>query len=275
MEFFVEILRQASIENPWRECRLLLAHCLGITYEDVFLKNLSIIPADVAEAFKACLERRLAHEPLSRIIGKREFWGQSFVVTPDTLDPRPDSETLIEAVLERFTNRHHPYRILDVGTGTGCLLISLLKEYRQAQGVGVDICPKALATAQLNAQRLLQDQTRAQFVCSHWVDAIKGQFDIIVSNPPYIGIHEKLPPEVSSYDPALALYAGEDGLSAYQYLVPVLKSISHPSTCLFFELGYAQSQAVQRIIEREGATLHVFKRDINDRSRVVMFGYGD
>lgn len=275
MKSFVNQLQEASIQNPWRDCRLLLAHCLGLTYEEVFLRDFTILPDTIADTFTSYIRRRANHEPLSRILGKREFWGQSFRVTPDTLDPRPDTETLIEAVLDCFPDRQVPYRILDVGTGTGCLLVSLLNEYPKARGMGVDICPKALTVAQHNAERLVEDPNRYQFVCTHWVDALEEKFDIIVSNPPYIGDHEILSQEVSQYDPKLALFAGIDGLQSYRHLVPALKKVSHPETQIFFELGHTQYQAVRDIILQFKGIPCSVKKDHSNYSRVVAFRYVD
>lgn len=157
-------LQNAEIDHPWREARLLLAHCLKTSYEEVFCNHLKTIPMVVQEQFEHFVARRIAREPLSKIVGYREFWGLPFKVTADTLDPRPESETLIEAVLEAFPDRQQPYRILDLGTGTGCLLISLLTEYPHATGIGIDISEKALQTAQENGHRHLS-VGRCQWLC--------------------------------------------------------------------------------------------------------------
>jgi len=265
-------LGEQGITDPYREARLLLAHCLGTTYESVFFDPPKILPSDMQRKFKSLLERRLADEPLSKIKGEREFWGLPFIVTADTLDPRPDSETLIEAVLEYFPVRDRPYRILDLGTGTGCLLLSLLKEYPQAIGVGVDICEKALRVAAQNSANLLQRE-RCQFICGNWATALTGTFDIIVSNPPYIAMKENLPKAVSHYDPPHALLAGIDGLQIYRQLLPDLKKLCYAKTYLFFEIGYTQQEAVKELITINLGKDFRCKLDLQGRPRVAIFAY--
>jgi release factor glutamine methyltransferase len=261
-----------GIADPYREARLLLAHCLGTTYETVFFDPPHALPLEMQRAFESLLARRLADEPLSKIKEMREFWGQSFIVTADTLDPRPDSETLIEAVLDYFPDRDRAYRILDLGTGTGCLLVSLLKEYPKATGIGVDICEKALRVASRNAANLLQPE-RYQFIRGDWATGLSGTFDIIVSNPPYIAIGETLPKAVSHYDPPQALYAGVDGLQVYRQLLPDLKKLCYSKTYLFFEVGYAQYDAVKIIINECSGRSFPCKIDLQGYPRVAIFAY--
>jgi release factor glutamine methyltransferase len=208
---------KAVAKNPMREARLLLAHALNTTYEEVYVSQEHLISEEEENSFKALIERRLQKEPLSKIKEHREFWSLPFRVTRDTLDPRPDSETLIEAVVACVPDKTHPLRILDLGTGTGCLLLSLLHEYPHSTGVGVDLSERAILIAQENASRLNLEE-RSAFMVGSWGEAIVGTFDVIISNPPYIGSSEPLPPEVALYDPQLALDGGEDGLSCYRAL---------------------------------------------------------
>lgn len=265
-------LNAKGITDSYREARLLLAHCLGTSYEAIFLDPPHVLPQQLQKQFENLICRRLADEPLSKIKGEREFWGQLFVVTADTLDPRPDSETLIEAVLEYFPVRHRPYRILDLGTGTGCLLLSLLKEYPEASGVGVDICEKALKIASKNATNLRQE-SRCQFICGSWATALSGRFDIVVCNPPYIALTEELPRAVSYYDPKHALFAGKDGLQTYRELLPEIKKNCYNNTYLFFEIGYGQCEAVKELIIQSSGEFFLCKPDLQGHPRIAIFAY--
>ena len=168
----------------------------------------------------------LAREPLSRIIGRREFWGLEFLLSADTLDPRPESETVIEAILARLPDRDRAYRFLDLGTGTGCLLLALLSEYPAASGIGIDIAPGAARTARDNAERL-GIGGRAQFAVGSWAAALTGRFDAVVANPPYIehAAIADLPREVRQYDPIRALDGGADGLAAYRAIAADLQRL--------------------------------------------------
>jgi len=234
------------VDHPWREARLLVAHILRQSYEDIFFADDHFLTDREKALFDVLLQRRLNHEPLSKIIGYREFWGLRFQVTKDTLDPRPDSETLIEAVLTACPARSQPLHILDLGTGTGCLLLSLLHEYPNARGVGIDISEAAIGIAQQNATRFnLKD--RCSFAISHWGDALSGTFDVIISNPPYIANSEPLPLEVRNHDPEMALFAGKDGLNSYRALANQLPRLASPHSKIFLEMGAGQSRAIQAI----------------------------
>jgi release factor glutamine methyltransferase len=231
--------------------------------------------------------RRLAGEPVSRILGRREFWGMDFTVTPDTLDPRPDTETLVEAALDwgrDYSPPHTPpqagweakpgrsLRILDLGTGTGCILISLLKEFPDATGIAVDISEGALAVAAENAKRHgVAD--RIEFRTGSWFTPIKNgeMFDLIVSNPPYIAESEmeSLGVEVKNHDPRAALTDEKDGLDAYRAIYPQLAKYSNPHGMAFFEMGYAQGVPMARLVEDAGATLERIIKDLAGHERVV------
>jgi len=225
-------LAAAGIANPRHEARLLCALAAG---DGVRLVDY--------------VRRRAAHEPYSRIRGAREFWSLDFALSPDTLDPRPDSETLIEAALAALPDRTAPLRVVDLGTGTGALLLALLSEYPNATGLGVDILPGAVATAARNAAALgLAD--RSHFVAGDWAAINLGAADVILTNPPYIQSDEvtALPPEVAHFDPRRALDGGEDGLTAYRTLVPVIRRTLKPDGWAFFELGAGQTEAVARLV---------------------------
>ena len=202
----------------------------------LFDKKLLQEAASSDEELNSFITRRLAGEPVAKIVGKKGFWKDDFIVSKDVLDPRPDSETLIEAVLEKFPNKDKTLRFLDLGTGSGCLLLSLLGEYKNAMGVGIDISEKALAIANQN-----KGDKRAEFIQhdmrSHLSDL--GLFDIMISNPPYIPTAEiqTLQKDVKDYDPLLALDGGADGLDFYRAL-----SKQRPAPHLFIEIGKDQEK---------------------------------
>jgi release factor glutamine methyltransferase len=215
--------------------------------------------------------RRLAREPVSRILGTRDFWKSCFKLGKDTLDPRPDSETLIETALKYVPQGAH--RVLDLGTGTGCLLLSLLQEWPAASGVGVDISEGATEIAKENAQDLGLDH-RARFVTGHWESfQTDSPFDVLISNPPYITEAEikTLAPEVAQYDPLRALSGGKDGLDCYRSIIKTAKNWLKPGGWLFFEIGHRQGKTVKDLLEQGG--FHVLQTvpDLagNDRCTVA------
>lgn len=249
----IAALKAAGIENAAYDAKIIL--------EDVAPNKIQSVVA-----------RRVAGEPLWRILGYRDFWKSRFYLSPDTLEPRPDTETLIEQALTGPV----PKTILDLGTGTGCILLSLLHEYPEAKGIGVDRSPGACATAQLNAERLGLD-SRAQFICGDWLESVTGKFDLIVSNPPYIprDVIPNLDENVKNFDPILALDGGNDGLDPYKKLLPELKKHLLPGGRVLFEIGVGQVMDLQRLAEASGANLIRVTRDIGGVERVVEIGYGD
>jgi release factor glutamine methyltransferase len=176
-------LREAGIESPRLEARLLLAHVLGVGQAALLGNQQAVVASTLIDAFAAVIERRAAHEPLAFIVGQREFWSLDFLVSPATLIPRPDSETLIQAAVAAFKDRPPPRRILDLGTGTGCLLLAALCEFPGAFGIGIDVVPAAAALAARNAAKLGLSH-RAGFVCGDWAEATTGRFELVLSNPP-------------------------------------------------------------------------------------------
>jgi len=206
-----------------------------------------------AGAFETLLGRRIAHEPLAFIVGRREFWSMVFHVSPATLIPRPDSETLIEAAMATFSNRPPPGRIIDLGTGTGCLLAALLTEFPSAFGVGLDLDPDAAALAKRNATRLGLVK-RSAFVVGDWTNSISGRFDLIICNPPYISAAdiETLMPEVACHEPGRALDGGLDGYDAYRAILPLLKDYLEPDGAAILELGFGQANYVVDLAREAG-----------------------
>lgn len=259
--------------------RALLQHH---TDHDPLLDNPAALPEfHLQRSFFRALHRRLCHEPLSRIVGKRAFWDGIFNVTPHTLDPRPDSETLIEAVLLWLKNRPSPRYILDLGTGTGCLLISLLRLFPEAQGWGVDCSPQALSVATQNAHR---HGVGSRFfpIDGDWNDPHFSPhtppqgWDVIISNPPYIG-HEEfqaLAPNVKDYDPPQALWGGHDGLEAYRALAQRLPTWSREGTGVFLEIGHMQQSSVCALFQPPLWRTVATHQDLAGHDRVVVIVRG-
>ncbi len=229
-------------DNPRLEARILLAFTLGLTREDLIRDPDRLIDS---VAYEALLTRRIAREPLALIVGHREFWSLDFRVSTATLIPRPDSETLIEAALASFANRPPPRRILDLGTGTGCLLLALLTEFPAAFGIGLDLSPAAAALAKANAATLGLTG-RSAFIAGDWTNALCGHFDLIISNPPYIpaGDIDTLMPEVADHEPRTALDGGRDGYDAYRVIIPLLSRHLEPTGAAILELGVGQAHHV-------------------------------
>ena len=263
-------LVEAGIENPRREARLLLNLALGID-ANARLPEREIAPADAA-LFETFVARRAGHEPYSRIAGRREFWSLDFALSPDTLDPRPDSETLIEAALERIADRAATLSVVDFGTGTGALLLALLSELPNATGIGVDISAGAVETARRNAAALGLS-ARAGFVLGRWGEGLTTPADVIVTNPPYISAKDmsRLPPEVREFDPAAALDGGPDGLSAYRELALDLKRLLSESGIALCEIGAGQAPAVTAIMAASGLDLTGSRADLAGIERCLVF----
>jgi release factor glutamine methyltransferase len=240
-------LAQAGVEGPERDARLLAAAAIGCSAAELISRPDRAVDDAASHRMAEFVRRRCAREPVSRILGAREFFGRSFALSPATLDPRPDSETLIEAALA-FVDakgwRDRPLRILDVGTGSGCLLVTLLAELPHATGIGTDISQLALDIAVMNARD--NDMSgRAEFRLANALDGIEGPFDILVCNPPYIasGDISGLEPEVRGFDPPLALDGGKDGLHMYRQIIPTIGRIV-PCGYAVFEVGAGQAEAV-------------------------------
>ncbi|HET6183553.1 MAG TPA: peptide chain release factor N(5)-glutamine methyltransferase [Acetobacteraceae bacterium] len=260
-------LLAAGIDAPRREARLLLAHALGLSQEALLAAPL----APVGETdFPALLARRCAHEPLAFILGEREFWSLSFEVSPATLIPRPESETLIEAALAVFPDRSVPRAVLDLGTGTGCLLLAALSEFSAAFGIGVDRSEAAARLARRNAVRLGL-ASRAAFLCADWAAPLAARFDLILCNPPYIARSDiaALMPEVAAHEPLSALDGGVDGLDAYRMLVPVLPGLLRPGGAAVIELGAGQKPAVAGLAAAMGLAVSV-RDDLSGIPRAVV-----
>jgi release factor glutamine methyltransferase len=260
---------QAGIDNPRLDARVLIGDALGIEPSMLFARRGDAFPEERRAALEIMVKRRLAHEPVSRIRGRREFWGLDFEVTSATLDPRPDTETLVEAALRR-RKPGKPARILDLGTGSGCILIALLSAWPEAHGVGIDASMDAVTVATRNAARQ-GISARAKFQHGIWCDGVTDRFDVIVSNPPYIADHEisTLAPEVAKFDPPLALCGGEDGLDAYRQFAPKLAARLAPQGAIFLEVGQGQAEAVAAILRAHYLPRTAFYLDLGGIARVI------
>jgi release factor glutamine methyltransferase len=265
-------LRQAGIESPRREARLLVGHVLGIGPEAIIAgpeRSLTVAESDrLAES----AGRRVRREPLSHILGWREFWSLPFRVTAETLDPRPDSETLVEAALDCIADPVLPVRILDLGSGTGCLLLAVLSERPHATGIGVDRNPGAVEIARANAAKLgLAD--RAVFASGDWGKGLDEVFHLILTNPPYIPVTEihGLAPEVALYEPRLALAGGPDGLDCYRAIAPDLHRLLKKGGHAVVEVGLGQADKVQGILAAVGLRPLRRAHDLSGVERCLVF----
>jgi release factor glutamine methyltransferase len=245
-------LTVAGIEDAPREARLLARESAS------------------ADQFDEFMRRRVSREPFAYIIGRREFWSLDFEVTPAVLIPRPDSETLVEAALKEFGTKP-PARIIDLGTGSGCLIISLLTEWREATGAAVDISPAALDVARRNAGRLGTSE-RMTFECRDFGASSDERFDLVVSNPPYIAdaVIESLEPDVREHEPRLALSGGRDGLEAYRRIAAALPSLLVAGGRVLLEIGYDQAADAARILENQGLRGIRIVKDLGGHDRVVV-----
>ena len=259
-------LRAAGIDSARRDARILLAHAM----DERDLDRSDLDPASVSR-FSAFVERRGAREPVAYITGRKEFWSLDFNVGPGVLVPRPESETLIESLTVLVPDRNASLSLLDLGTGSGCLLLSALREYPRSLGIGIDASDEALRWARRNVAKLgLED--RCRLLLGNWEQKIDGVFDAILANPPYIasGSIAALAPEVSCYEPVQALDGGPDGLAAYRMISPKAASLLKPGGAVLAEIGEGQSDSVTTIFEAAGLEVVKITRDLSGIPRCVV-----
>jgi len=262
-------LQKAGVESASLDARLLAQHILGVSREKIIFSLDLFLTTEQYAKFQNLLGQRAKRKPIAKIIGKKEFWGREFAVSGDTLDPRPDSETLIEAVLERV-RRKNSQKIIDLGTGTGCLLFSLLPEIPSAIGFSLDSSEQALEIARKNARNLhLED--RVNFIKSNWWEKVEGNFDIVISNPPYIASGDigGLAAEVR-YDPMLALDGGADGLDAYRVIIAGLSEHLAEGGFAALEIGIGQEANIEKIAEKNGLQVVEKRKDLGGIIRVIV-----
>lgn len=266
-----ERLAAAGIDSARLDARLLVAEVLGVAPDRVALAPDTPLSPDQAERLAALAARRQAREPMSHILGRRGFWTLNLKVTADTLDPRGDTETLVEAVLKRLPDRDRPLRVVDFGTGTGAILLALLSELPNATGVAVDKSPAALEVARENAiaHGLAP---RIRFLLSDWGRDLDERFDVIVSNPPYIPEQDidGLEPEVARYEPRLALAGGADGLDCYRQLVPQMARLLASGGIAGVEVGKGQAEAVAELYRQSGLDVLALEQDLAGVQRCVI-----
>ena len=266
-------LAVAEVEGAPREARLLLAHALGLSLSDLLRdRNVVVGSARFAEA----LRRRAAREPMALILGRQGFWTLDLAVSPDTLIPRADSESLIEAALLHRPDRAAVRRVLDLGTGTGCLLLAALSEFPRAWGLGVELSPAAARLARDNAVRCGLAH-RASLLCASWADALgPGGFDLVLSNPPYVAAGDiaGLMPEVARHEPRRALDGGADGLGCYRGIVAALPGLLAPGGVAVLELGAGQEAAVRGLAADAGLAHRATHPDLGGTPRALVLGTG-
>ncbi|WP_106640860.1 peptide chain release factor N(5)-glutamine methyltransferase [Allosphingosinicella vermicomposti] len=250
--------------TPRLDAELLMAHALGVEREAMLL---SLMDGPVPDAFESLLRRREAHEPVAYITGRRAFWTIDLKVGPGVLVPRPDSETLIEAALEHFGTRA-PQRILDLGTGSGALLLAALSEWPSATGLGIDQSDAAIAIAEGNI-RALGLAGRADVRRGYWTGGLEERFDLILCNPPYIEIRAELPRDVAEWEPEGALFAGPDGLDDYRRLAPETRRLLAPGGCACFEIGADQGAPAAALFAKEGLSV-IVRRDLAGLDRCLL-----
>ncbi|GJE58267.1 peptide chain release factor N(5)-glutamine methyltransferase [Methylobacterium trifolii] len=266
----VAILRAGGVEGAG-DARFLVLGALGLRAVDLALASDAAIGAPGAAALTDALRRRLSGEPVARILGEWEFWGLPFRLSPATLVPRPDTETVVEAALRTIPDRNAPLRILDLGTGSGCILVALLSELPRAYGLGLDRSADALDTARANA-RANGVAARAGFVAGDWCAPLGRPFDLVVSNPPYIAsaVIAGLAREVRAHDPMAALDGGADGLDAYRRILTGLgRGLLTDGGRLLFEVGFDQAEAVAGLGRASGLAPGGITRDLAGHARVV------
>ena len=258
-------LAAAGIEDARREARIILAASVGLD-----AAGLLLLPEVANVVFEDHVARRVKREPLAYILGRKEFWGLEFEVSPATLIPRPDSETLIEAALAALPARAQVKWVLDLGTGTGCLLLAALSEFRNAFGVGVDLSPKAANLASRNA-RNLGLRERSGFIAGDWSDSLQQKFDLIISNPPYIPAADVagLMPEVARFEPPSALAGGEDGLAAYRSIIAALPDLLSKAGVAVLELGAGQAAQVSAMAMAAGFASEI-RADLANIARAMV-----
>ena len=266
-------LAKAGCDQARRRARQLIAGALDLSAAELLMRGEHRLDRSQVQQLRNFISRMAAGEPLSRILRRREFWGLDFELSPHTLDPRPDSETIIEAVLARV-DCGASLRLLDLGTGSGCLLLALLSELPIATGIGVDISEGAVATARQNAESLGLNG-RSGFFVGDWGYAIAQRFDVVVANPPYIATSalRDLPQEVRLYDPPQALDGGDRGLAAYQRIIGLLPTLLAPSAVFVAEIGSGQAADVVALLQEHALACEAIERDLGGIERCIVARY--
>ena len=261
----------SGIETAELDARLILKEILSFDDKELIINENYNIPERFIKEIFAIGERRLKGEPISKIFKKRDFYKSTFIISNDVLDPRPETELIVE-IANNFIKKNEVKNILDLGTGSGCILLSVLKENKMINGLGIDLSKEAINIAQKNSKKLQLDK-QSNFLISNWMEAINFKFDIVVSNPPYIASKDikKLSNNVKNFDPLLSLDGGEDGLNCYRVIVKDLKRVINKNAIIIIEIGYNQSKFVEEIFKKNDFKLIKKYNDINGLDRVLTF----
>ena len=260
-----------GIETPELDARIILKEVLSLDDKDLILKDSLDIPDEMIEEIIAIESRRLNGEPISKIFKKRDFYNSTFLISNDVLDPRPETELIVE-IANNFINKNEVKNILDLGTGSGCILLSILKENKMINGLGIDLSKDAISIAKQNSKKL-NLETQSNFLISNWMSSLNYKYDLVVSNPPYIASEDikKLSKSVKIYDPILSLDGGDDGLNSYRLIASDLKRVVSKNALIIIEIGYNQSLQVIEIFKKNNFKLTKKYNDINGLDRVLTF----
>jgi len=260
-----------GIETPELDARIILKEVLSLDDKDLILKESLDIPEEMIEKIITIESRRLNGEPISKIFKKRDFYNSTFVISNDVLDPRPETELIVE-IANNYINKNEVKNILDLGTGSGCILLSILNENRMINGLGIDLSKEAISIAKQNSKKL-NLETQSNFLVSNWMSSVNYKYDLVVSNPPYIASEDikKLSKSVKIYDPILSLDGGDDGLNSYRLIASDLKRIISMNALIIIEIGYNQSLQVIDIFKKNDFKLIKKYNDINGLDRVLTF----
>ena len=260
-----------GIDTPELDARLVLKEVLSFNDKDLILEENTNISGEIIEKIFAIEARRLNGEPISKIFKKRDFYESTFVISNDVLDPRPETELVVE-IANNFIKKNEVKNILDLGTGSGCILLSILKENKKVNGLGIDLSKEAIKIARKNSKKL-QLEKNSNFLISNWMNSINFKYDLVVSNPPYIASEDikKLSRNVKNFDPILSLDGGDDGLDCYRVIAKDLKRVINKNAIIIIEIGHNQSLSVIEIFKKNNFKLIKKYNDINGLERVLTF----
>ena len=258
-------LSESGIEGAARDARILTAYALKIQVSDLSLKIDEQVSEQIITELEKLILRRIDREPISKILGRREFWGRLFSINEDVLDPRGDTETLIDFVIKKPVKS-----VLELGTGSGAIAVTLACEWKEVYVTATDISENALSLAKINAEKF-NVENKIHFLTSDWFETVKGAYDLIISNPPYIGLIEQdeISAEVIKYDPEIALFAGSDGMEAYKKIIPHLTKFLNPDGLVVLEIGASQSNQVKNLMNAVGFIDTKIVKDLSGKDRLV------
>ena len=259
-------LSKSGIEGAARDARILTAFALEIPISELSLKINQQVSEKIIVELEKLILRRINKEPISKILGRRDFWGRTFSINENVLDPRGDTETLIDFVIEKPVKS-----VLELGTGSGAIAVTLACEWKEVHVTATDISENALSLAKINAEKF-NVQNKIHFLTSDWFENVKGAYDLIISNPPYIGLIEQdeISAEVIKYDPEIALFAGSDGMEAYKRIIPNLAKFLNPDGLVALETGASQSNQVKNMMNAVGFIDAKIVKDLSGKDRLVV-----